>query len=198
MDDSEEGRKLKRERDSLNYEESKKRFPSSTYDLLPINSDTLIAATRYNGIALTSDAGQTWISVSSPGIISKLTIDGQKQIWGLYSWQGIHEADRSVLYLSKDLGRTWKEHELNTAEIFPANFYSHSGDKLAVIDYENKIYQLTAKDPELKWQLIDSLKEKLDLNPWERRKFVTDSKKRRWIFDEQGIFLIDRDTIKVY
>jgi len=198
MADSKEGRKLQKERDSLYYEQEKKRFPSSTFDVLPINLDTLIAATRHNGVVLTPDAGRTWTSISNPGVISKLTIDDQKQIWGLYSWQGIHEADRSVLYLSSDLGRNWKEHELNTTEIFPANFYSHPGDKLAVIDYESKIYKLTSNDTQLKWQLVDSLKEQSNLNPWVRRKFVTDSKKRCWIFDEQGIFLIAGDTIKVY
>src|SRR5689334_4548050 len=102
LSDSEEGRKLKRERDSVYYEEEKKRFPSSTFDLLPINPDTLIAATRYNGIVLTSDAGHTWTSISEPGTISKLTIDDHEQVWGLYSWQGIHEPDRSVLYFSND------------------------------------------------------------------------------------------------
>jgi hypothetical protein len=86
MDDSEEERKLNKEHDSVYYEESKKNFSSSTLDLLPINSDTLIAATKFNGIVFTSDAGHTWTSISSPGTISKLTIDDQKQIWGLYSW----------------------------------------------------------------------------------------------------------------
>ena len=198
MNDSEEGRKLKRERDSLYFEESKKRFPSATFDLLPINSDTLIAATRYNGIVLTSDAGHTWTSISSPGTISKLTIDDRKQIWGLYSWQGIHEADRSVLYSSNDFGKTWREHEMNTKEIFPADFYSHPSDKIKVIDYDSKIYKLISDDSELKWQLVDSLNEKSDLNPWARRKFVIDSRKRRWTFDEQGIFLVDKDTTKMY
>lgn len=198
MDDSEEGRKLKRERDSLYYEEEKKRFPSSTFDLLPINSDTLIAATRFNGIVFTSDAGHTWTSISSPGTISKLTIDDQKQIWGLYSWQGIHEADRSVLYSSNDLGKTWREHEMNTKEIFPADLYYDPGNKLKIIDYQNKVYKLTNDNPELKWQLVDSLTQELNLNPWVTKEFVIDSKKRRWTFDEQGIFLVDKDTLKMY
>jgi hypothetical protein len=198
LDNSLKGRKLKRERDSVNYEEEKKRFPSSTYDLLAINSDTLVAATRYNGIIRTSDGGQTWTPLSSPGIISKLTIDDKDQVWGLYSWRGIHEADRSVLFHSRDFGKTWQTNELDTKTIFPAGFYSQSGDKLKVIDYNNKIYRLTNNNSVLKWELIDSLKEGQNFNPWVRRDVVTDSKKRRWIFDEEGIFLIDKDMVKVY
>ncbi len=199
MDNSPEGRKLKRERDSVYYEEEKKRFPSSTYDLLPINSDTLIAATRHNGIIRTSDGGRTWTSLSSPGTISKLTLDDKGQIWGLYSWQGIHEADRSVLFYSSDLGATWQPNELDTKTIFPAGFYSQYGDKLKVIDYNNKIYWLTNNHDDLKWELIDSLKEEQNINPWVRKDFVTDSRKRRWIFDGEGIFLIEKkDTVKVY
>jgi hypothetical protein len=198
MSDSEEGRKLKRARDSVDYGESKKRFPSSTFDLLPINSDTLIAATRYNGIVLTADAGHTWTSISSPGLISKLTIDNQKQVWGLYSWRGIHEADRSILYSSHDLGKTWQEHEINTKKIFPADFYSGRGEILKVIDYQNRIYQLTDDNPELKWRLVDSIRQELDVSPWVRKEFVMDSKKRRWTFDEEGIFWVDKDTLKMY
>lgn len=198
MGNSEEGRRLRRERDSVYYEEEKKRFPSSTFDLLQINSDTLLASTRYNGIISTMDGGQTWTSISSPGTISKLTIDDQKQIWGLHSWRGIHEPDRSVLYSSNDFGQTWKKHELNTEEIFPADFHSEPGGKLNVIDYDSKIYKLINENPELNWQRVDSLNDKLGLNPWVRGEFLIDKTKRRWTFDEHGIFLVDKDTTKMY
>jgi len=198
MLNSEEGRKLTSAADSVYYEQEKKRFPSSTYDLLPIDSDALIASTRFEEIVVTSNAGCTWTSLSSPGTISKLTIDDRKQIWGLYSWRGIHEGDRSVLYSSNDLGRTWQAHEVDTKEIFPADFYSRPRSQLKIIDYEGKIYELKKGNQELEWHLVDSLNDGRVLNPWLGRKFVIDSKKRRWTFDEEGIFLIEKDTVKMY
>jgi hypothetical protein len=198
LNDSDEGRRLKRQEDSVLYQEEKKRYPSSTLDLLPINSDTLIAVTRYNGIITTLDAGQTWALISAPGTICKLTIDNQKTIWGLYSWRGIHEADRSILHASNDFGSTWVIHELNTREMFPADFYSPPGDKLKIIDYDRRIYQLVSDYPELKWQVVDSLDEKIDLSPWVSKEFVIDSKKRRWLFNSDGIFLVGKDTTKMY
>lgn len=198
MQNSEEGRKSRRTEDSVYHEREKKRFPSATFDLLPVNSDTLIAATRFEGIVATFNAGHAWTSLSSPGTITKLTIDDKNQIWGLYSWQGIHEADRSVLYSSNDLGKTWKAHEVDTKEIFPAGFYSQPRSQLKVIDFESKIYKLTKEGQGLEWQLIDSLKDERVPNPWQRRDFVIDSKKRRWIFDAEGIFLVDKDTVKMY
>lgn len=75
------------------WELGKKMYPSSTYDLLPITEDTLIAATQYNGLVMTTDAGKTWKEVESPGRINELTLNNKKQLWGLKSWMGIHEAD---------------------------------------------------------------------------------------------------------
>ncbi|HEY5744684.1 MAG TPA: hypothetical protein VIU12_01300 [Chryseolinea sp.] len=198
MENSDEGKKTRRQSDSIYYEWERKRFPSATFDLLPIGTDSLIASTRYNGIIFTSNAGQTWTTISSPGTICKLATDSNKDIWGLYSWQGIHEADRSILYSSSDFGKTWQAYELNTSEVFPADFYSQSNSQLRIIDYECKIYELTKETPGLHWKLVDSLKEKQKLSPWWRRGFVTDSRKRHWTFNDQGIFLSEQDTIKVY
>ncbi|MGC3945527.1 MAG: hypothetical protein QM762_13590 [Chryseolinea sp.] len=198
LSDSEEARKLKRQEDSIYRGQERRRIPSSTYDLLPVNADTLIASTRFNGIIITTNAGATWTSISDPGIISRLTIDNNKTIWGLYSWQGIHEADKSILYSSTDLGRTWRKYELETKTIFPGDFYSKPLQQLRLIDYDYRIYELADSRSELTWSSVDSLKERMDISPWRRKKYVLDSKNRRWIFNHRGIFLISHDTIKVY
>ena len=178
----------------------KKTYPSATFDLLPINADTLIAATRFIGIIITTNAGRTWAKLATPGLISKLTIDSEKQLWGLYSWQGIHEADRSILYLSKNLGGTWEKYELKTKEIFPSAFYSQPHEALKVIDYNHRIYQLTNNHAPLSWSLIDSIPKSDDTryDPWTSEGFRKDAHGRQWAFNYKGIFLIDKDTSKVY
>ncbi|PSR56171.1 hypothetical protein AHMF7605_23030 [Adhaeribacter arboris] len=178
---------------------AKKKYPSATYDLLPITKDTLIAATQYNGLVLTMDAGKTWNEVATPGLIIKMTIDVEGRIWGIHSWQGIHEADRSTLYLSNNKGRSWITYELDTKELFPADFYSQPNEPLKIIDYNNKIYKLVDTSSELKWTIVDSISNSQESpNPWIRKEFVKDAKGRKWMYNRGGIFLIGKDTVKVY
>ena len=199
MDNSEEGMKLRVKKDSANWEKQKERFPSSTHDLLPINEDTLIAATRFYGLISTTNAGRNWTKIATPGTIIKLTIDNNRQLWGLHSWQGIHEPDLCVLYLSKNLGQSWIKYELNTKEIFPADFYSQLNQSLRIIDYNNKIFKLKDISYKLNWALCDSVPKSDKVpNSFISKDFIIDSRGRKWTCNEEGIFLIGQDTTKLY
>lgn len=197
---SEEWKQRRIEESDRMWELGKKRYPSSTYDLLPIAKDTLIAATQYNGLVLTTDAGKTWRELESPGRINELTLDNKGQLWGLKSWMGIHEADFCFLYFSNDLGESWLKFELDTKEVFPKTFYSQPRQPLRIEDYEGKIFQLEDAHPKLSWTLIDSVSERNDIGstPPKRTTVVADSYGREWAFNRQGIFLIGNDTTKVY
>lgn len=197
---SEEWKQRRIEEQDRIWELGKKMYPSSTYDLLPIAEDTLIAATQYNGLVLTTDAGKTWKEIESPGRINELSLDNKGQLWGLKSWRGIHEADFCFLYLSSDLGKSWTKFELDTRNVFPKTFYSQPKQPLRIVDYEGKVFQLKDVNPTLSWTPIDSVsvgKENSSTSP-SRTTVVTDTKERKWAYNRQGVFLIGNDTTKVY
>lgn len=197
---SEEWKQRRVEEQDRIWELGKKMYPSSTYDLLPVTEDTLIAATQYNGLVLTIDAGKTWKEVKSPGRINELTFNNKRQLWGLKSWKGIHEADFCFLYLSNDLGKSWTKFELDTKNVFPKTFYSQPSQPLRIVDYAGKVFQLKDVNPTLSWTLIDSVSEGKENSstPPSRTTVVTDSQGRKWAYNRQGIFLIGNDTTKVY
>jgi len=197
---SEEWEQRKIEEANQMWELGKKKYPSSTYDLLPIKGDTLIAATQYNGLVLTTNAGETWNDAATPGGVWRLTIDNQGQLWGIKSWRGIHEPDLCILYLSQDLGKSWKKYELDTEKIFPKRFYSRRNQPLRIVDYNGQIFQLSQINPKLSWTLVDSVlkSEEEKVLVIDSRRVVRDSKDREWLFNRQGIFLLRNDTIKVY
>ena len=108
----------------------------AVYDLLPVNSDTLIAVKWGGGIAITTDAGLHWRTLHDQPQkrdflhIKFLTIDQHHVLWGLDSWRGIHESDYARLAYSTDFGETWKHLEFDTHKFFPYVFYSLPGNPL--------------------------------------------------------------------
>lgn len=195
---SEEWQKIKEKEAKEVFELQKKKYPSFTYEVVPVNGDTLIAATKFSGLIMTINAGQTWSKMPTPGLITHITIDNRRQLWGLHSWKGIHEADFCILYLSKDLGHSWKKYTVDPDKILAVNFYSLPTKSLKVLDFNNRIYNLRVDKSDLEWTLIDSIPKNNNFNRWKRKSYTIDSKGRKWVSEMTGIYLVDKDTTKVF
>jgi hypothetical protein len=125
-----------------------KRDTSFVRGLLPIGGDTLIAIKGDGGITISVDAGVHWKTTHEDRhkpdflLINDLAYDNNKVLWGLYSWQGIHEADAARIGYSRDFGKTWAWHKFDTRIFFPLNFYSEVGQPLQVVTHTGKVFQL--------------------------------------------------------
>lgn len=94
------------------------------HDLLPISGDTLIAAKWYGGMVLTYNAGKTWKFLSPDLLIKTMTIDNKGVLWGMDSWQGIHESDYSRLHKSINNGKARMATAFDTQKFFPLEIFS--------------------------------------------------------------------------
>jgi hypothetical protein len=127
------------------------------HDLLPVNADTLIAVRWHNGLLTTNDGGKSWKVIANDIHLKQITIDDNKVLWGLDSWVGIHESDYARLLMSKDAGNTWITTEFDTKKLFPIKIVSQPHEKLHILTFDNKIYELLGDDPVKDWSLIQSL-----------------------------------------
>ena len=136
----------------------------AVHDLLPVNSDTLIAVKWNGGIAVTTDAGNHWKGLHDQRkkpdflFIKYLTIDQHHVLWGLDSWKGIHEPPYSRLAYSDDFGVTWTWQKFDTHAFFPYELYSHPGQALQVVTYDGKVYQIQDRAGK-KWEFIQGISE---------------------------------------
>ncbi|MCU0375588.1 MAG: hypothetical protein MUF24_09780 [Chitinophagaceae bacterium] len=127
-------------------------------DLLPINGDTLIAAKWYGGLMITYDAGKNW-QILSPNLLFKfITIDEKDILWGMDSWQGIHEGDYSRLYKSTDKGKNWKETVFDTKKFFPLEIISKPHTTLRIITNDNNEYIFTGTNSSIDWKYVSTNK----------------------------------------
>ncbi|MBH8556551.1 WD40/YVTN/BNR-like repeat-containing protein [Hymenobacter negativus] len=134
------------------------------YDLLPVNSDTLIAVKWHGGLAITTDAGLHWQNLHDQPqkhdflYFKHLTIDEHHILWGLDSWPGMHEPAYSRLAYSADFGNTWKHLEFDTHKFFPYEFYSLPGKPLRIIAYDGTVSQMQDRAGK-KWKSVKTVVE---------------------------------------
>lgn len=119
---------------SLFFLSAKTQSPS-ILDLVVLGRDTIVASTHDMSIIVSHDGGKTW-KTSERQLMKKLGLDGRR-IWGIDSWIGIHERSYSRLFYSDDIGKTWKQIELNTDLFFAMEFVEIAGKLWIVDDWGN-------------------------------------------------------------
>lgn len=129
---------------------------SSIADVLFLNDTVIICAKNNNEILLSKNGGNSWEAISKCNI-DQLTIDEKGTIWGIKSWIGIHEPSTSELYYSNNLGRTWDVSTFNTKVFFPVSIFSDSYQKLKVLTFSNRVYELNENNINKDWIEINSL-----------------------------------------
>lgn len=124
---------------------------ASILDLVVMGKDTIVASTYDMSIIVSHDGGKTW-KTTERQLMKKLGLDG-KRIWGIDSWIGIHERSYSRLFYSDDIGKTWKQIELNT-DLFFAMDFIEVGGKLWIIDAQGNAWEhkLTNVETSLSWK----------------------------------------------
>lgn len=110
----------------------------SILDLVVIGKDTIVASTHDMSIIVSHDGGKSW-KTTERQLIKQLGLDG-KRIWGIDSWIGIHERSYSRLFYSDDIGKTWKQIELNTNLFFAMEFIDVGG-KLWIVDAQGELWE---------------------------------------------------------
>jgi hypothetical protein len=123
-------------------------------DVIDISHDTIIACKHSNGLIISTDAGKSWTEVNPNLYFKEVAMTDSGYLIGIHSWVGIHEADLSKLYRSKDFGKTWDTFHLDTEKFFPLHFVSSPKEKLLVQTFDNKIYQLNGPDLKTDWTFI--------------------------------------------
>jgi hypothetical protein len=123
----------------------------SILDIVVIGKDTIIASTHDMRIIVSKDGGRTWATTKN-GLIKQLGLDG-KRVWGIDSWIGIHERSYSRLFYSDDIGKTWKQIELNTNTFFAKEFIEVDG-KLWIVDAQGELWEhkTTNVETSLSWK----------------------------------------------
>ncbi|WP_084447007.1 WD40/YVTN/BNR-like repeat-containing protein [Hymenobacter roseosalivarius] len=140
-------------------------YDPSVYDLLPVSGDTLVVAKWKGGLSVTTDAGLHWNTMHTKAkqygyvYFKHIMIDDNGVLWGLDSWQGIHEPDYSRISYSFDLGKTWSmPRKFDTNKFFPLKFYSQPNHPLQVVATDGKVYE--AKDDlATNWRFIKYIPE---------------------------------------
>lgn len=110
----------------------------SILDLVVIGKDTIVASTYDMSIIVSNDGGKTW-KTTQRQLMKKLGLDGTR-IWGIDSWIGIHERSYSRLFYSDDIGKTWKQIELNTGLFFAMEFIEIGG-RLWIVDDRGNLWE---------------------------------------------------------
>ncbi|RXK61909.1 exo-alpha-sialidase [Lacibacter luteus] len=133
------------------FANSAKSQSSSILDLVVIGKDTIVASTYDMSIIVSHDGGKTWITTERQ-LMKKLGLDG-KRIWGIDSWIGIHERSYSRLFYSDDIGKTWKQIELNT-DLFFAMDFIEIGGRFWIVDAQSDIWEhkVTNVETSLSWK----------------------------------------------
>ena len=126
-------------------------------NVFDFSNDTIIACKYGKGLILSKDAGLSWTELKTDLLFDEITLSDSGYLVGLDSWQGIHEADYSRLYLSKDFGKTWKIFNLDTKAFFPLHIVSTAKEKVLVQTVDNKVYQLNGQNLETDWTFIKSV-----------------------------------------
>lgn len=129
---------------------------TSILDLVVIGKDTIIASTHDMRIIVSRDGGKSWVTTEDI-LIKKLGLDG-KRIWGIDSWIGIHERSYSRLFYSDDIGKTWKQIELNPESFFATDFLEIAG-KLWIVDAHGDLWEhkITNVETSLSWKKRTSI-----------------------------------------
>lgn len=120
------------------FAKSAKSQSPSILDLVVIGKDTIVASTSGMSIIVSHNGGKTW-ATTERHLMKQLGLDG-KRIWGVDSWIGIHERSYSRLFYSDDIGKTWKQIELNT-DLFFAMEFIEIGGKLWIVDDRGNLWE---------------------------------------------------------
>lgn len=133
------------------FANSAKSQSPSILDLVVIGKDTIVASTHNMSIIVSHDGGKSW-KTTERQLIKQLGLDGRR-IWGIDSWIGIHESSYSRLFYSDDIGKTWKQIELNTNLFFAMEFIEVGG-KLWIIDAQGNAWEhkTTNVETSLSWK----------------------------------------------
>jgi hypothetical protein len=127
-------------------------------NVFDISNDTIIACKYGQGLILSTDAGINWTELRTNILFDEVTMTDSGYLFGLDSWQGIHESDYSRLYLSKDFGRTWQTYELDTKAFFPLHIVSMPKEEVVVQTVDNKLYRLSGRNLKTDWTFIQLAK----------------------------------------
>lgn len=141
---------------------SKKEIDQSIDNVFEFSEDTIFACRTRFGLIYSLNKGESWTTIAEDMFFNEITITDNGYLVGLDYWQGIHEADRSRLYLSKDFGNTWQTITLNTEKFFPVSIVSLPHQKLQLLTVENKIYELNGNDYSKDWKFIKTANERIN------------------------------------
>ncbi|RTQ53496.1 hypothetical protein EJV47_01790 [Hymenobacter gummosus] len=150
--------------DKTDLRQRTRKADHAVHDLLPVSGDTLIAVKWHGGLAITTNAGQTWQHLhdqrDKPDFlyIKYLTIDHNYVLWGLDSWPGVHEPPYSRMAYSTDFGKTWIRREFNPRIFFPYKFYSCARQPVQIITYNGQIHHMGDAEGQ-KWKLVKAVPE---------------------------------------
>jgi hypothetical protein len=128
----------------------------SISDVLFLNDTVIVCAKRNSEIVMSENGGTTWASISKC-YVDQLTIDDKGTIWGIKSWIGIHEPSFSELYYSKNRGKSWVKNTFDTKVFFPVKIFSEPHQKLSVLSFSDKVYELRGNNIKGDWAEIGSV-----------------------------------------
>jgi hypothetical protein len=134
-----------------------RKIDKTIQNVYDISKDTIIACKYEKGLIISKNAGETWTNLDTTLLFDDLTLTDKGILVGLDSWQGIHEADYSKFYISKDFGKKWTIITIDTEKIFPLNIFSNPKEQLTIITTDKKIYKLTGPDLQRDWTFVKSL-----------------------------------------
>jgi len=140
-----------KQNDHKKYTESIDKTIQNVFD---ISRDTIIACKYGKGLIFSKDGGKSWKELAPNLLFDEVTLTDNGCLVGLDSWVGIHEADYSKLYLSKDFGKTWNIFNVDTRIFFPVKIVSNSKEKLLIQTWDNKIYESYGKDLTTDWTFV--------------------------------------------
>jgi hypothetical protein len=108
----------------------------------------LLAAARQNGVVLSTDAGQTWMPITIPAMLTRIhciafSADGTL-------WLGAREG----VYFTRDLGKTWLwVSRFPLGDVDDLSYDAHLGKILLSSRSSDQIYILDPKSLDWKWVL---------------------------------------------
>ncbi|TPG37890.1 WD40/YVTN/BNR-like repeat-containing protein [Flavobacterium pectinovorum] len=122
-------------------------------NITDISKDSIIAC-KYSVLMYSTNGAKTWKNIETSFIFKDITFTDKKILVGIDSWMGIHEADYSRIYISKDFGNSWETITFDTKKFFPMEIISNPKEQLCVLTSENKIYKLQGTDYKKDWVYV--------------------------------------------